>query len=36
VCKAKAGKREGIGILEMMIIGAHNKSGFKSLLDMHP
>ena len=36
VCKAKAGKREGIGILEMLIIGAHDKSGFKSLLDMHP
>jgi hypothetical protein len=36
VCKARAGKREGMGILEMLIIGAHEKSGFKTLLDMRP
>ncbi|MGO9602703.1 MAG: hypothetical protein ACLQAT_04750 [Candidatus Binataceae bacterium] len=36
VCRAKSGKREGMGILEMMIIGPHQKSGFKDLLDMHP
>ncbi|HUY27374.1 MAG TPA: hypothetical protein VMV27_08135 [Candidatus Binataceae bacterium] len=36
VCRAKLGKSEGMGILEMLIIGAHAPSGFKSLLDMHP
>jgi len=25
-----------MGILEMLIIGAHEKSGLKTLLDMHP
>ncbi|HEY2485824.1 MAG TPA: hypothetical protein VGI36_11790 [Candidatus Binataceae bacterium] len=36
VCRAKSGSREGMGILEMLIIGAHEKSGLKTLLDMHP
>jgi hypothetical protein len=36
VCRAKSGPREGIGILEMLIIGAHDKSGLQTLLDMHP
>lgn len=36
VCRAKAGSREGMGILEMLIIGAHQPSGFKDMLDMHP
>src|SRR5581483_4322589 len=36
VCRAKVGSNEGMGILEMMIIGAHLKSGFSQLLDMHP
>jgi hypothetical protein len=36
VCRAKLGSREGMGILEMMIIGPHEPSGFKQLLDMHP
>ena len=35
VCRAKFGSREGMGILEMMIIGPHHKSGFKEALDMH-
>ncbi|HYA34191.1 MAG TPA: hypothetical protein VEF03_01175 [Candidatus Binataceae bacterium] len=35
VCRARLGAREGIGILEMMIIGPHHRSGFKELLDMH-
>jgi hypothetical protein len=36
VARAKLGKREGMGILEMLIIGPHQKSGFKELFDMHP
>lgn len=36
VCRAKLGTGEGMGILEMLIIGAHAPSGLKSLLDMHP
>ncbi|HLX36388.1 MAG TPA: hypothetical protein VKR29_01255 [Candidatus Binataceae bacterium] len=35
VCRAKLGAREGMGILEMMILGPHAKSGFKEILDMH-
>ena len=35
VCRAKFGAREGMGILEMMILGPHAKSGFKDILDMH-
>ena len=35
VCRAKFGAREGMGILEMMILGPHQKSGFKDILDMH-
>ncbi len=35
VCRAKLGSSEGMGILEMLIMGAHAPSGFKSLLDMH-
>jgi len=36
VCRARADSREGMGILEMMILGPHQKSGFKDFLDMHP
>ena len=36
VVKARMGKREGMGVLEMLILGPHQKSGFKDLLDMHP
>ena len=35
VCRAKSGAREGMGILEMLIIGPHQPSGFKEMLDMH-
>lgn len=36
VCRERSGSSEGMGILEMLIIGAHEKSGLKTLLDMHP
>jgi hypothetical protein len=36
VCKAKLGAREGVGILEMIVLGPHQKSGFKEFLDLHP
>ncbi len=36
VCRAKLGAREGMGILEMFIMGTHQKSGFKDIFDMHP
>jgi hypothetical protein len=36
VCRARMGKREGLGVLEMLIFGPHQKSGFKELFDMHP
>ena len=36
VCQAKMGSREGMGILEMIILGPHDRSGFKEFLDMHP
>jgi hypothetical protein len=36
VCRAKLDGRDGMGILEMLIIGPHEKSGFKQILDMHP
>jgi hypothetical protein len=35
VCRAKTGTREGMGILEMIILGPHPKSGFNGMLDMH-
>ncbi len=35
VSRARLGKREGMGILEMLIIGPHEKSGFREMLDMH-
>ena len=35
VCQAKMGSREGMGILEMAILGPHDQSGFKEFLDMH-
>jgi hypothetical protein len=35
LCRAKTGGRNGMGILEMIIIGPHAKSGFKDMLDMH-
>lgn len=35
VCRAKIGASEGMGILEMLIIGPHAPSGLKGMLDMH-
>lgn len=34
VCEATCGARRGIGVLEQLIIGPHDKSGFRELLDM--
>lgn len=36
VCQAKMGSREGLGVLEMLIMGPHDRDGFKEFLDMHP
>jgi len=36
VTRARLGNREGLGILEMLIIGPHAKSGFKEMFDVHP
>jgi hypothetical protein len=33
LCRARFGDREGLGILEQLVIGAHRPSGFESLLD---
>jgi hypothetical protein len=33
VCRARMGKREGVGILEQIALGPHAPSGFKSILD---
>ncbi|MDB5108426.1 MAG: hypothetical protein JWM69_1367 [Candidatus Binatus sp.] len=35
VCRAKMGSNEGMGILEMAILGPHDSSGFNDFLDMH-
>jgi hypothetical protein len=36
VSRARLGKREGMGILEMLILGPHQKSGLREMLDLHP
>ncbi len=36
ICRARLGDREGVGILEQLILGPHEPSGFKDLLDMAP
>jgi hypothetical protein len=36
ICRARLGVREGMGVLEQLIIGPHGPSGFKDLLDMAP
>ena len=36
ICEATLGKRRGIGILEQLVIGPHQPSGFKDLLDLAP
>src|SRR5207245_2608695 len=33
VCRARLGKREGIGVLEQLVLGPHLPSGFTSILD---
>jgi hypothetical protein len=33
LCRARMGKREGIGVLEQLAIGPHAPSGFRELLD---
>jgi hypothetical protein len=33
VCRARMGKREGVAVLEQLVIGPHRPSGFESLLD---
>jgi hypothetical protein len=33
LCRARAGGREGLGVLEQLVIGPHAPSGFRSLLD---
>jgi len=33
VCRARAGDRQGIGVLEQLVIGPHHPSGFRSILD---
>jgi len=34
VCEATLGKQRGIGVLEQLILGPHERSGFRELLDM--
>ena len=34
VCEATCGSRTGIGVLEQLVIGPHDKSGFTELFDM--
>jgi hypothetical protein len=33
LCRARAGSREGVGVLEQLVIGPHAPSGFRSILD---
>jgi hypothetical protein len=33
LCRAKMGEREGVGVLEQLVIGPHAPSGFSELLD---
>jgi hypothetical protein len=33
---AEGGEKKGVGILEQLIIGPHEPSGFKEFLDMAP
>lgn len=36
VCRARAGDREGVGVLEQLVIGPHEPSGLTDLLDGAP
>jgi hypothetical protein len=33
LCRARMGNREGLGVLEQLVIGPHGPSGFRSILD---
>jgi hypothetical protein len=33
LCRARMGGREGVGVLEQLVIGPHGPSGFRSILD---
>jgi len=33
LCRARMGQREGVGVLEVLVIGAHGPSGFHGILD---
>jgi hypothetical protein len=33
LCRARLDGKEGVGVLEILVIGAHAPSGFQSLLD---
>ena len=33
LCRARMGDREGIGLLEQLVIGPHRPAGFRSLFD---
>jgi hypothetical protein len=36
VCRARLGERQGVGILEQVVLGPHAPSGFRSILDPAP
>jgi hypothetical protein len=36
LCRARMGSREGIGVFEQLVLGPHDSSGFKDLLDGAP
>lgn len=36
ICEARAGRRRGVGVLEQLIIGPHEPSGFRELFDTAP
>jgi hypothetical protein len=36
ICEASLGSRRGIGVLEQLILGPHEPTGFKELFDMAP
>jgi hypothetical protein len=36
ICRARWGRREGIGVLEQVVIGPHAPSGFEQILDTAP
>ena len=36
LCRARMGDREGVGVLEQLVLGPHAPSGFRSILDPAP